>query len=30
MADHIVQVGVIAPDHVNTPATTVDYLVLNT
>jgi acetate CoA/acetoacetate CoA-transferase alpha subunit len=29
-ADHIVQVGVIAPDHVITPATIVDYLVLNT
>jgi acetate CoA/acetoacetate CoA-transferase alpha subunit len=28
-ADHIVQVGVIAPDHVITPATIVDYLVLN-
>jgi acetate CoA/acetoacetate CoA-transferase alpha subunit len=29
-ADHIVPVGVIAPDHVITPATVVDYLVLNT
>jgi acetate CoA/acetoacetate CoA-transferase alpha subunit len=29
MADHIVPAGVIAPDHVITPATIVDYLVLN-
>jgi acetate CoA/acetoacetate CoA-transferase alpha subunit len=29
-ADHIVPVGVIAPDHVVTPATLIDYLVLNT
>ena len=29
-ADHIVPAGVIAPDHVITPATVVDYLVLNT
>jgi acetate CoA/acetoacetate CoA-transferase alpha subunit len=28
-ADHIVPVGVIAPDHVATPATLVDYLVAN-
>ncbi|RPI41892.1 MAG: 3-oxoacid CoA-transferase subunit A [Hyphomicrobiaceae bacterium] len=28
-ADHIVPVGVIAPDHVVTPATLVDYLVAN-
>ena len=28
-ADHIVPVGVIAPDHVATPATLVDYLVVN-
>jgi len=28
-ADHIVPVGVIAPDHVVTPAALVDYLVLN-
>jgi len=28
-ADHIVPAGVIAPDHVITPATIVDYLVLN-
>src|SRR5204863_9571483 len=28
-ADHIVPVGVIAPDHVVTPATLVDYLVVN-
>jgi acetate CoA/acetoacetate CoA-transferase alpha subunit len=28
-ADHIVPVGVIAPDHVVTPATLVDYLVTN-
>ena len=28
-ADHIVPVGVIAPDHVITPATLVDYLVAN-
>jgi acetate CoA/acetoacetate CoA-transferase alpha subunit len=29
-ADHIVPVGVIAPDHVVTPAPVVDYLVANT
>jgi len=28
-ADHIVPVGVIAPDHVVTPAAVVDYLVTN-
>jgi len=28
-ADHIVPVGVIAPDHVITPAPVVDYLVAN-
>jgi acetate CoA/acetoacetate CoA-transferase alpha subunit len=28
-ADHIVPVGVIAPDHVITPGTVVDYLTLN-
>jgi acetate CoA/acetoacetate CoA-transferase alpha subunit len=28
-ADHIVPVGVIAPDHVITPAPVVDYLILN-
>ncbi len=28
-ADHIVPVGVIAPDHVATPAALVDYLVIN-
>jgi acetate CoA/acetoacetate CoA-transferase alpha subunit len=28
-ADHIVPVGVIAPDHVVTPAAVVDYLVVN-
>jgi acetate CoA/acetoacetate CoA-transferase alpha subunit len=28
-ADHIVPVGVIAPDHVATPATLIDYLVAN-
>jgi acetate CoA/acetoacetate CoA-transferase alpha subunit len=28
-ADHIVPVGVIAPDHVVTPAVLIDYLVLN-
>jgi acetate CoA/acetoacetate CoA-transferase alpha subunit len=28
-ADHIVPVGVIAPDHVVTPAAVVDYLVAN-
>jgi acetate CoA/acetoacetate CoA-transferase alpha subunit len=28
-ADHIVPVGVIAPDHVITPAALVDYLVVN-
>jgi acetate CoA/acetoacetate CoA-transferase alpha subunit len=28
-ADHIVPVGLIAPDHVVTPATLVDYLVAN-
>jgi acetate CoA/acetoacetate CoA-transferase alpha subunit len=28
-ADHIVPVGVIAPDHVVTPATLIDYLVAN-
>ncbi len=28
-ADHIVPVGVIAPDHVVTPAALVDYLVIN-
>ena len=28
-ADHIVPVGVIAPDHVVTPAPVVDYLVAN-
>ena len=28
-ADHIVPVGVIAPDHVVTPAPLVDYLVTN-
>lgn len=28
-ADHIVPVGVIAPDHVMTPAPVVDYLVIN-
>jgi acetate CoA/acetoacetate CoA-transferase alpha subunit len=28
-ADHIVPVGVIAPDHVVTPAALVDYLVVN-
>ncbi len=29
-ADHIVPVGVIAPDHVVTPSTIVDYLIPNT
>ena len=29
-AEHIVPVGVIAPDHVVTPAPLVDYLVANT
>ena len=29
-AEHIVPVGVIAPDHVITPAPVVDYLVRNT
>jgi acetate CoA/acetoacetate CoA-transferase alpha subunit len=29
-ADHVVPAGVIAPDHVLTPATVVDYLLLNT
>jgi acetate CoA/acetoacetate CoA-transferase alpha subunit len=28
-AEHIVPVGVIAPDHVVTPAPVVDYLVAN-
>ena len=28
-ADNIVPVGVISPDHVMTPATVVDYLVVN-
>jgi acetate CoA/acetoacetate CoA-transferase alpha subunit len=28
-ADHVVPVGVIAPDHVVTPATLIDYLVAN-
>ena len=28
-ADHVVPVGVIAPDHVITPATLIDYLVAN-
>ena len=28
-ADHVVPVGVIAPDHVVTPAAIVDYLVAN-
>ena len=28
-ADHIVRVGVIAPDHVITPAPVVDYLIAN-
>jgi acetate CoA/acetoacetate CoA-transferase alpha subunit len=28
-ADHIVPVGVIAPDHVITPAPVVDYLIAN-
>ena len=28
-ADHIVPVGVIAPDHVVTPAPVVDYLIAN-
>ena len=28
-AEHIVPVGVIAPDHVMTPAPLVDYLVTN-
>jgi acetate CoA/acetoacetate CoA-transferase alpha subunit len=28
-ADHIVPVGVIAPDHVVTPAAIVDYLIAN-
>jgi acetate CoA/acetoacetate CoA-transferase alpha subunit len=29
-ADNIVPVGVIAPDHVMTPAPLVDYLIANT
>jgi acetate CoA/acetoacetate CoA-transferase alpha subunit len=28
-ADHVVPVGVIAPDHVVTPAVLIDYLVAN-
>jgi acetate CoA/acetoacetate CoA-transferase alpha subunit len=28
-ADHIVPVGVIAPDHVVTPAPIIDYLIIN-
>jgi acetate CoA/acetoacetate CoA-transferase alpha subunit len=28
-ADHIVPIGVIAPDHVGTPAPLVDYLIAN-
>jgi acetate CoA/acetoacetate CoA-transferase alpha subunit len=28
-ADHIVPVGLIAPDHVVTPAPLVDYLIMN-